>query len=151
MNKTQVIELISGKLKVIRAESGYSQERMAEILGISKKTLVQIEKGRDQAGWGVVVATCAMFKDSQILQSTLGDDPLDVIATIAHKHIDRPKEKTMGGKVWWREVINEGTFQIQQNLISQHYRILDDEGYRWYSSFDKDETIARMRELNNSR
>jgi DNA-binding XRE family transcriptional regulator len=48
---------------------------MAEIQGISKKTLVQIEKGRQEAGWSQVVAVWALFQESQILQHVLGGDP----------------------------------------------------------------------------
>ncbi|PFB11956.1 helix-turn-helix domain-containing protein, partial [Bacillus cereus] len=42
MNKELIIELISMKIKLIRTEKGYTQDKMAEVLGISKKTLVQI-------------------------------------------------------------------------------------------------------------
>lgn len=50
MDKEYITELISSKLRLIRAESGYTQEKMANVLGMSKKTLVQIEKGRSAAG-----------------------------------------------------------------------------------------------------
>ncbi|MDS1030947.1 helix-turn-helix domain-containing protein [Bacillota bacterium LX-D] len=149
MDKEQVINIVSNKIKLLRVEKGYTQDKMADILGISKKTLVQIEKGRNSASWAMVVATCAMFKESEVLQSALGDDPLDIITIIAHERIDSPKEKTLGGNVWWTEILKEGRFQLQQNVISKHYRILDEDGYRWYSSFDKDKTLARLNELKN--
>lgn len=41
----------------------------------------------------------------------------------------------------------EGSFRLQQNMISQHYRILDDQDYRWFSSFDKSEAVERFEEL----
>ncbi|WP_406565370.1 helix-turn-helix domain-containing protein [Bacillus solitudinis] len=44
MEQKAVIELISDKLKLIRTEQGFTQDKMAEFLGISKKTLVQIER-----------------------------------------------------------------------------------------------------------
>ena len=147
MDKEYVIELISLKIRMIRLEKGYSQEKMASILGISKKTLVQIEKERVQAGWSIVIAIGALFRDSEILQSVLGDDPLEVIETIAHDGINRAKDKSMGGKVWWKEVKTKGNFRMQQNVISQHYRILDDKNYRWFSSFDEEETNIRLHEL----
>jgi DNA-binding XRE family transcriptional regulator len=148
MDKEQIISLISSKIKLVRVEKGYTQDKMAEIIGVSKKTLVQIEKGRDTASWAIVVSTCALFNKSEVLQSTFGDDPLVVIATIAHDRIDNPKDKTMGGKVWWKEILKQGHFQLQQNVISQHYRILDEDGYRWYSSFDKNEALARLKEVS---
>jgi len=149
MDKEQIMNLISTKIKLVRVESGYTQDKMADILGISKKTLIQIEKGRVNASWAIVVATCAMFNESEVLQSTLGNDPLEVIATIAHDRIDSPKDKTMGGKVWWNEILKQGRFKLQQNVISKHYRILDEDGYRWYSSLDKNEALARLKEVNN--
>jgi len=149
MDKEQIINLISTRIKLVRVERGYNQDKMADILGISKKTLIQIEKGRANASWAIVVATCAMFKESEVLQSTLGNDPLDVIATIAHDRVDSPKDKTMGGKVWWNEILKQGRFRLQQNVISKHYRILDEDDYRWYSSLDKNEALDRLKEINN--
>src|SRR3712207_9282403 len=56
MNRNEFIEKIDSKLKLIRNEKEFSQDKMSEILGISKKTLVQIEKGRASLGWsGAVV------------------------------------------------------------------------------------------------
>lgn len=147
MNKEYVIQLISIRIRMIRLEKGYSQDKMAEILGISKKTLVQIEKERVIAGWTIVIAVCALFRDSEILQSVLGDEPLEVIETIAHDGVSRPKDKSLGGRVWWKEINAKGNFRMQQNVISQHYRILDEKNYRWFSSFDEEETVIRLNEL----
>ncbi|QUG43159.1 helix-turn-helix domain-containing protein [Psychrobacillus sp. INOP01] len=147
MDKEYVIQLISLRIRMIRLEKGYSQDKMASIMGISKKTLVQIEKERVLASWTIVIAICALFRDSEILQSVLGDEPLEVIETIAHDGINRPKDKSMGGRVWWKEINSKGTFRMQQNVISQHYRILDDKNYRWFSSFDEEETNIRLDEL----
>lgn len=85
MNKEQVIELISGKMRLIRPEKRYSQYKIAVILEISKKTLIQIEKERVLGGWTTVIAVCALFRDSEILQSLLGEEPLKIIEMIAHK------------------------------------------------------------------
>ncbi|WP_077619221.1 helix-turn-helix domain-containing protein [Bacillus sinesaloumensis] len=149
MEKEHIIKLLSEKMKLIRIEKGYTQDKMAEILGISKKTLVQIEKGRIQAGWTCVVALCALFRDSEIIQTTLGEDPIDVMEIIGRNGINRAKERTMGGKVWWKDLQKEGRFRLQQNLISQHYRILDNANFRWYSSFDIKEAYSRFKELTD--
>lgn len=148
MNKEQVIELISNKIRLIRLEQGYSQDKMAEVIGLSKKTLVQIEKGRTLSGWSNVVTVCALFRDSEILQSILGDEPIEVIETIAHNGVDRPKVKSMGGRVWWKDIKQQGSFRVQQNMISQHYRILDDQNYRWFSTFNMDAAFIRLNELS---
>lgn len=147
MDQDYITELVSVQLKRIRSERGYTQEKMADVLGLSKKSLVQIEKGRSLAGWAHVVAVCALFRTSEALQSVLGDDPLEVIETVAHRTIDRPKGKTMGGKVWWKAIEKKGEFRLQQHLISHHYRILDSYDDLWFSSFEKQEALERLDEL----
>lgn len=104
MDKQEVIKSVSDKIRLIRLERNYSQDRMAEVIGISKKTLVQIEKGRTEAGWTTTVAVCGLFRDSEILQSVLGDVPLEVVEIIAHNGVSSPKDKTLGGRVWWKEI-----------------------------------------------
>lgn len=143
MDRDYVITMVSEKLKLIRTENDYTQEKMAEVIGISKKTLVQIEKGRISAGWTTTVAICALFRDSSILQHAFGGDPLEVIELSAHDMISRPKEKTMGGYVWWRNLEEENGFRLQQNILSKHYRILGEENYRLFSSFDKQSIIDK--------
>jgi DNA-binding XRE family transcriptional regulator len=149
LSRDDFIRLVSDNLKLVRVEADYTQDRMAEILGISKKTLIQIEKGRTPAGWTVAVAFCALFRESEIIQSVLGGEPLEIVSMVAFDHYERPKEKTMGGKVWWQEIERAGDFRLQQNLVSQHYRILDKEDRRWCSSFDGDYIKKRLRELGD--
>lgn len=148
MNQQQLIEIVSLKLRVIRSEKKYSQQKMADVLGLSKKTLIQIEKGRVAASWTAVIAVCALFRESDVLQAAVGGDSLEVLETIAHNGIDRRKDQSLGGKVWWRELETKGRFRLQQNLVSQHFRILDEEHYRWYSSFDEEEAWHRLSELS---
>ncbi|MEK4487841.1 helix-turn-helix transcriptional regulator [Psychrobacillus sp. FSL H8-0484] len=149
MNKETVIALISKNVRLIRLEKGYSQEKMATVLGISKKTLVQVEKERTSIGWTNAVVVCALFKDSQILEHILGEEPFEVIETLAHDGMNTPKVKTLGGKMFWNEIAKKGKFRVQQNVISQHYRILDDSDYRWYSTFEVEEVMNHFHELTN--
>ncbi|EPD50878.1 hypothetical protein HMPREF1210_02386 [Paenisporosarcina sp. HGH0030] len=149
MNKETVIDLISKNVRLIRLEKGYSQEKMATVLGISKKTLVQVEKERTSIGWTNAVVVCALFKDSQIIEHILGEEPFEVIETLAHDGINTPKVKTLGGKMFWNEIAKKGKFRVQQNVISQHYRILDGSDYRWYSTFEEEEVMNRFYELTN--
>ncbi|EJR26641.1 MULTISPECIES: helix-turn-helix transcriptional regulator [Bacillus cereus group] len=147
MNRETVIDLISKNVRLIRLERGYSQEKMATVLGISKKTLVQVEKERTSIGWTNAVVVCALFKDSQILKHILGEEPFEVIETLAHDGMNTPKVKTLGGKMFWNEIAKKGKFRVQQNAISQHFRILDDSEYRWYSTFEEEEVMNRFHEL----
>ncbi|MER1957370.1 MAG: helix-turn-helix domain-containing protein [Solibacillus sp.] len=147
MEQQQFIRLISEKMKLVRNEHGYSQDKMAEILGLSKKTLLQIEKGRNEAGWTTVVAFCAIFNRSELLQTILGDEPLYFVQLLTEKNELTPKDKTLGGKVWWKEIEVRGEFRLQQNVISSHFRILDGAHYRMYSSFDLEDAKKRLQEL----
>ena len=142
MNREQLITLISEKLKLIRTEKNLTQDQMSDLLGLSKKTLVQIEKGRIQAGWTTTVAVCTLCRESSILQHELGGDPLEVVDLIANNGTLQPKEKTMGGYIWWKSLSEYNSYRLQQNVISQHFRILDSNNYRLLSTFD--ENIAKQ-------
>ena len=137
MDREMIIQIASESLKLIRTENDYTQDKMAEILGISKKTLVQIEKGRILANWTMTIAICALFHNSKTLQNQIGGDPMEVIELTAQDVIISPKEKTMGGYIWWKNIEEYKKHRLQQNHLSKHYRILDDENYRLISTFDE--------------
>lgn len=148
MDRDFAIDIVSEKLKLIRTENDYTQDKMAEVIGISKKTLVQIEKGRI-SGWTTSVAVCALFRESSILQNAFGGDPLEVIELTAHDVISRPKEKTLGGYIWWRDVKIGNGYRLQQNILSQHFRILDEDNYRLYSSFEEQIILKKWQTIVN--
>lgn len=147
MKRDAFIGMVDLKLKLIRNEKGFTQDKMAEVLGISKKTLVQIEKGRASLGWTGAVALCTIFGDSEILAMTFGGQPQDIILSLSFDNYERKFDKTMGGKFWWADVEVKEGFKIQQNIISQHYRILDNEDRRVCSSFDYEYIKKRLKEL----
>lgn len=151
MTREEFVNMVDEKLKLIRNEKGYTQDRMAEVLGISKKTLVQAEKRRSSLGWAHAVALCTIFKDSEVLQMTFGGDPQDIILTLAFNGYERSYSKTMGGKLWWKEITTSGIYKVQKNIISQHYRILDKEDRRILSSFEEDYIYERLKELNQDK
>lgn len=147
VTRDEIILKLSEKLRLIRTEAGYTQDKMADIIGVSKKTLVQIEKGRALANWSTVVATCALFRESETIQFIFGNEPLEVLETVAREGRDYRQEKTLGGKIWWREVARQNGFILQQNIVSQHFRILDEEHFRIYSSMDEQSARLRFDEL----
>src|SRR4051794_5405873 len=138
---------VSEKLRLIRTEAGYTQDKMAEIIGVSKKTLVQIEKGRVLAGWSTVVSICALFRETETVQFLFGNEPLEVLETVAREGIDYRRMKTLGGRIWWKDLSRKNDFILQQNILSKHFRILDNKNHRIYSSFDEKMTKARFKEL----
>ena len=160
MDRTTFIAEMDRHLKLVRTEFGCTQEIMARMLGISKKTLVEIEKGRSSLGWTGAVAFVTLFGESQILTSLLGGDAQDMVRAMAFAERNKtvtegasgdevqehasmvyrtPFTKTMGGHVWWRVVEERRNCRIQQNIISQHYRALDQEDHRICYSFDLEE------------
>ena len=136
MNKTGFVKRCDDKLKLVRTEYGFSQDKMAQVLGFSKKTIVEIEKGRSSLGFSGGVTLCTIFTNSETLAATFGGRPNDVIMALAFEG-DEPVvyPKTMGGKVWWRDVFNRNGYKIQKNIISQHYRVLDPQNRRICSAF----------------
>ena len=150
MTREEIIMQVSEKLRLIRTEAGYTQDKMAEIIGVSKKTLVQIEKGRVLAGWSTVVSICALFRETETVQFLFGNEPLEVLETVALNGIDLRKTKTLGGRVWWRVISQKNGFILQQNILSKHFRILDVQNYRIFSSFDEKLSKQRFKELAKS-
>jgi DNA-binding XRE family transcriptional regulator len=147
LTREEIIAMVSEKLRLIRTEAGYTQDKMADIIGVSKKTLVQIEKGRVLANWSTAVSICALFRETETVQFLFGNEPLEVLETVAREGIDYRKMKTLGGRIWWRVITRKNGFILQQNILSKHYRILDDKNYRIFSSFDEKLTKQRFKEL----
>ena len=151
LTRDSFIREMDRQVKLVRTEFGLTQDAMARVLGLSKKTLVEIEKGRSSLGWMGAVALATLFSDSQILDRLLGGEAGDMVRALAFSDAKPVYPRTMGGKVWWRTVETVGSYRIQQNLISQHYRALDREDGRVCSSFDLEEVRQRLRELEGRR
>jgi len=147
MTREEFVAELDGQVKLVRTECGFTQDVMAKVLGLSKKTLVEIEKGRSSLGWMGAVAFCTLFADSRVLSGLLGGEASDMVRALAFADTKPIYPKTMGGKVWWRFVETCGTYKIQQNIISQHYRALDGEDGRVCSSFDLEEVRRYLAEL----
>ena len=148
MKREEFIKAVSSKLKLIRTEYGITQEAMSEMLGISKKTLVEIEKGRNSLSWSAAVAAAVIFADSGILADAFGGETSDLVKVIALQGLDaKLPDKTMGGRIWWQDIKETKGYRIQQNIISRHFRILDAEDRRFFSTFDKKEAESKLKEL----
>lgn len=138
MDRDFISQVVSENVKSLRKENDFTQDKMAEILGISKKIIIQIEKGRALADWTTTIAICAIFRDSTILHNQFGADPMEVIELTIQDVNIRPQEKTLGGHIMWKNVTEYKGFKLQRNLISKHFRILDEENYRLISTFDEE-------------
>lgn len=147
MKREEFVFEMDQQVKLVRTEYGFTQDVMAKILGLSKKTLVEIEKGRSSLGWMGAVAFSTLFADSRVLSGLLGGEASDMVLALAFQDTKPVFPKTMGGKVWWRTVEQIGTYKIQQNIISQHYRALDPEDGRVCSSFELESVRSQLKEL----
>ena len=145
--KEQLIEIVSSKMRLLRSEYNFSQEKMAEILGLSKKTLVQIEKERTMASWTVVMAVCGLFRESEIIKMTIGEDALEIIEAITFENLNVPKNTTGGGRMFWKTLEGKRQFRIQKHLLTGHYRVIDGNDKRWISSFDKEYIYKEFEQL----
>ena len=150
MDRQEFIREMDLHLKLVRTEYGYTQEMMASILGLSKKTLVEIEKGRSSLGWMGAVAFSGLFSDSRILSSLLGGEADDMVKALAFEGKKPYFFPTMGGKFWWRSVEESEKWRIQQNIISNHFRALDNRDRRICFGLDFDHVRARCIELEGS-
>jgi DNA-binding XRE family transcriptional regulator len=149
MTKAEFIKKVDEKVKLIRNEKRYTQDKMSDILGISKKTLVQVEKERGSLGWSVAIAVCIIFRDSEILQLAFGGDADDIIRSLALENNERKYMPTLGGKIWWKDIEARNGYTIQQNMISNHYRILDSNYGRVCFSFEFEYINKRFLELTD--
>lgn len=142
MDRASFVAGVDGLAKLVRTEYGLTQEKMALLLGLSKKTVVEIEKGRSSLGWTGTVTLCTLFSDSQVLQNAYGGELSDLLRALAFRGLPKAPRPTMGGRVWWRNLRETAGWRIQQNLVSQHYRILNPQDGRLFSSFDREEIEA---------
>ena len=147
MNREEFIREMDTQLKLVRTEYGYTQEMMASILGLSKKTLVEIEKGRSTLGWMGAVAIVSLFSESRILSGLLGGEADEMVKALAFEGKKPFFVPTMGGKIWWRTVEESEKWRIQQNIISNHFRALDRQDRRISFGFDFEHIRARCIEL----
>ena len=147
MDRMAFIKEMDLHLKLVRTEYGYTQEMMASILGLSKKTLVEIEKGRSTLGWMGAVAFVSLFSDSRILSALLGGEAGDMVKALAFEGKKPYFFPTMGGKIRWKTLEESEKWRIQQNIISNHFRALDRNDRRICFGFDFEHIRARCIEL----
>lgn len=149
MKRDDFIQEMNDNLKLVRTEYGLNQDKMAVCIGISKKTLVEIEKGRSSLGWSGAVTLAAIFSESTVLQNSYGGDMSDMLKALAFENTKIKYPKTMGGKIWWHECKSGKGWKIQQNYISQHYRLLTSDDRHVCSSFDYDTVLNAVSMLED--
>ncbi len=142
MTRYELTRIVSENIKMLRAEYDYSQQEMANAIGLSKKTLIQIEKDRLPLSWTAVCAVCAVFRNSKLLRMTLGGDPTALVETLAHENCYAYEDSENRSFLFWDVLKDDGEYALQKNIISEHYRITDKKGKRVFSSLSHDKANA---------
>lgn len=123
MDKQTFTEILQSKFKMVRIEAGYTQDSMSHTIGLSKKTLVQIEKERILPNWTTCISLCALFRESEVLTNTFGGDPLELAQVISRGHCVYPNYE--GEAVYWEEIERKNGFLLQYNKSNNIYRVLN--------------------------
>lgn len=142
MNKRDFSKTIGKNLKLVRSEFALSQEDIANILGISKKTVIELEKERIFPSWIICISVSAMFDESKVLKNEFGDAPLVIARLLAHSGVD--VERDIKNTLFWNVYLQDVDFTVYKNIISEHYKLVDSCGKRIYSSFSEEKIIDRM-------
>lgn len=141
MTRDAFISLCDRKEKLVRNEVGYSQQKMSEILGLSKKTLVEIEKWRSSLGWQGAVTLCTLFRNTREITLTFGPDVEDFIRALTEEEGFRPPFESPHAV--WNTILSPEGYQIQQNTTGQIYRLRKGE-QTLATSFDLAELRRRI-------
>lgn len=144
MNKLGFCSMVQNILEDLRKAVNMTLDEMALTIGLSKKTLIQIEKGRNPLKWAEAVTFVSIFNEHDIVKSVFGDEANEIIQSIAIQKSPKRQLKTMGGESWWKSIASKEGFRLQQHKISRHFRILDKENYRVYFSYSKSESLEEF-------
>jgi len=61
-NRNEPVAIMTENLRVLRNKLGFSQEELAEKIGVCRHTLVSIEKKNREMSWNKFVALIAVFR-----------------------------------------------------------------------------------------
>lgn len=133
MDKQAFTEILQSKFKMVRTEAGYTQDSMSHTIGLSKKTLVQIEKERILPNWTTCISLCALFRESEVLTNTFGGDPLELAQVISRGHCVYPNYESEA--VYWEELESKNGFRLEYNKSNNIYRVLNPENRPVHASY----------------
>ncbi len=121
MDKKSFVQVLQKKMKMVRTEAGYTQDTMSETVGLSKKTLVQIEKERILPNWTTCLAICALFRDSQVLINSFGGDPLEIAQQLSRGICAYPDIESES--LYWETLDTRDSLLIEYNKKNELYRV----------------------------
>lgn len=144
MDRDAFTKVIQSKFKIIRTEAGYTQDSMSQTVGLSKKTLVQIEKERIIPNWTTCVSICALFRDSDTLTSTFGGDPLELAQVLSRGNAFYPDY--LKESLYWETVEEKEGWTLQRNKMNDLHRVLNPENLPVHASYLERQSITYFKQ-----
>lgn len=144
MDREAFTKVIQSKFKIIRTEAGYTQDSMSQTVGLSKKTLVQIEKERIIPNWTTCVSICALFRDSDTLTSTFGGDPLELAQVLSRGNAFYPDY--LKESLYWETVEEKEGWTLQRNKMNDLHRVLNQENRPVHASYLERQSITYFKQ-----
>ncbi|HLR39665.1 MAG TPA: transcriptional regulator [Jeotgalicoccus sp.] len=144
MDREAFTKVIQSKFKIIRTEAGYTQDSMSQTVGLSKKTLVQIEKERIIPNWTTCVSICALFRDSDTLTSTFGGDPLELAQVLSRGNAFYPDY--LKESLYWETVEEKEGWTLQRNKMNDLHRVLNPENRPVHASYLERQSITYFKQ-----
>ena len=125
MDRQSFTDLIQTKFKMVRIEAGYTQDTMAQTIDFPRKHWFKLKR-KSSTKRTTCVSICALFRDSDVLNSTFGCDPLEIVQTISRNHCAYPNHSTTSD-IYWNTIDTRNGFILQSNKVSNIYRVLNNE------------------------
>ncbi|MFC3899636.1 helix-turn-helix transcriptional regulator [Aliicoccus persicus] len=132
MDKKAFVKVLQEKMKMVRTEAGYTQDTMSDTIGLSKKTLVQIEKERILPNWTTCLAISALFRDSQVLINTFGGDPLEIAQQLSRGVSAYPDREFEG--IYWETLETKDNLLLEFNKKNSLYRVCGQQPRPYFTS-----------------
>lgn len=96
LRRDELIKRVSDELVNIRKESKLTQDEMGNILGISKNTIVSVEKNGKPLSWAVVMSAVMLFNQTSSIKLIIGEtSPLEIISQCAFLDDDSSKNNML--------------------------------------------------------
>lgn len=73
ITRNELIQQVSKNFMLLRKESKLRQDDMANILGISKNTIVNVENSDKYFSWSVTMCIILLFSSNSVIKNILGE------------------------------------------------------------------------------
>ena len=146
MSKRDFCKIIHQELHEIREEYNLSQMAFASMMGVSKKTYIQLEKKRIVLKWSEAVTVASIFNDSIAIKRHYGDDVISIIQL----HTFDQSIVSMNGyqsNDAHDIVMNSDDYSLIRIKVSNLFKIIDNFDKSLYASFSERDIIEKFNEI----